>query len=343
MKLSQIYPFLNYHFTSESDLVRAIQEISQNFTQNRQDIKEYLNDPRLSSAYTAFYLTTNIPKLQGVFQWMDESWLEKLKKCILYDVGAGPGTFSFAFRQWLGHPLKITQIENSPIMRDQAKKIWDGLYPGEFLNQSFQRQENIEEEKLMLFGHSANEMGALQVLRYIEEVRPEHILFIEPGTKDFFSTMLDIREKLLAKGYEILFPCTDSTSCPLSNQNKDWCHQFLYVKQDSEVERLSQMAKKDRRLLPLTVQAFSLSTKRVTSSARVIRVFSETKFSFEWEVCEKNLIYHFQVMKRGLSKQNLDLFAFVKAGDMILAEVDKTLEKQVRVKIKALNNLTIEP
>jgi hypothetical protein len=103
------------------------------------------------------------------------------------------------------------------------------------------------------------------------------------------------------------------------------------------------MAKKDRRLLPLTVFAFSLPTKRMISGARVIRVFSETKFSFEWEVCEENIIYHFQVMKRGLSKQNLDLFASVKSGDMIQVEVDKTLEKQVRVKIKALNNIPIEP
>jgi hypothetical protein len=194
----------------------------------------------------------------------------------------------------------------------------------------------------MLFGHSANEMGTQEVMKYIEEINPDHILFVEPGTKDFFFKMLEIRKKLISKGYEILFPCKESTDCPLANQSQDWCHQFLQVKQDPEIERLSQMAKKDRRLLPLTVQAFSLKNKKIFDGVRVVRVFPETKFSFEWEVCEKNIIHHYQVMKRGLSKSNLDLFSSIKSGDLIHVDIEKRMEKQIRVKLKLLNNSIIE-
>ena len=342
MKLSQIIPYLNYHFPSENDLVKAIQEVSVNFTKNREDINDYLRDSRLSSAYTAFYLTTNMPKLEGVFQWMDPKWLDKLKASMFFDIGAGPGTFSLAFRNWVGRPVDIFQIENSSLMREQAKKIWDGLYPGEILRQSISMGNLSPSEKFMLFGHSANEMGTQEVMKYVEEINPEHILFVEPGTKDFFFKMLEIRKNLISKGYEILFPCKELTDCPMANQSQDWCHQFIQVKQDPEIERLSQMAKKDRRLLPLTVQAFSLKNKKIFDGVRVVRVFPETKFSFEWEVCEKNIIHHYQVMKRGLSKSNLDLFSSIKSGDLIHVEIEKIMEKQIRVKLKLLNNTTFE-
>jgi len=343
MKLSQIIPHLNYKFLSENDLIKAIQEVSINFTQNRQDIQDYLSDPRLSSAYTAFYLTTNIPKLEGVFKWMDQAWLEELKECIFFDIGSGPGTFSFAFRKWAGQSVSIFQIENSALMKDQAKKIWDGLYPGEELHQHLLSKNEFTKKKFMLFGHSANEMEFHTIMKYIEEIQPDHILFIEPGTKDVFSLMLRIREKLISKGFEILFPCMESTTCPMSGQSLDWCHQFLYVNHDPEVERLSQMVKKDRRLLPITVHAYSLKKIIGFDGARVVRVFPETKFSFEWQVCDNNVIHRYQVMKRGLSKYNLDLFSHVKSGDLVYVEIEKIMDQQERVKVKALNNNPIEP
>ncbi len=97
------------------------------------------------------------------------------------------------------------------------------------------------------------------------------------------------------------------------------------------------MARRDRRLLPLTVQAFS--RKKLTNQrTRIIRVFPETKFSFEWDVCEDNVIKHFQVMKRGLSKESLNNLSNALAGASIEAEYEKILEQSVRVRVKFLNN-----
>ena len=70
MNLSEIMPHLLYQFKSESDLVKAIEEISLKFTKERSNIGDYLKDPRLVSAYTVFYLLTNIPKLEAVLKWL---------------------------------------------------------------------------------------------------------------------------------------------------------------------------------------------------------------------------------------------------------------------------------
>ena len=264
MHLNNLLPLLIYKFKSEHDLVKAIEELSLKFTQKREQISDYLKDERLTSAYTAFYLTTNMPKLEAIFKWMPEAWLEKIKHSTFIDVGAGPGTFSLAFREWANSPVKVMQIETSPVMREQAKKLWEGLYPDEKI------LTKPVGEKTLFFGHSANEMGAEAALKYIEDYDPDHVLFIEPGTKDFFPQMLEIREVLLKFGFQILFPCPTADECPLKGSDTDWCHQFIQVRQGSDIERLSQLVKKDRRNLPLTVHAFSKTFSAKNTESRVI-------------------------------------------------------------------------
>jgi hypothetical protein len=191
-----------------------------------------------------------------------------------------------------------------------------------------------------LFGHSANEMGAKKAIEYIEDINPEHILFIEPGTKDFFPVMLEIRDHLIKKNFNILFPCPEPVACPMSGTS-DWCHQFIHVKQSAEIERLSQMARKDRRLLPLTVQAFSRSQVAPAAKERLVRVHAETKFSFEWEVCLGEKIEHYQIMKRSYDKKTLKHIDEVLAGAAVESQLDKELEKSKRVKLMTVNKIVI--
>lgn len=332
MDFFRLKPYLLFDFKDEPDLIKAIEEVSLKFTQQRERISDYLNDPRLASAYTAFYLTTNMPKLEAVFKWMPKDWLEILKHSTFIDVGAGPGTFSLAFREWAGVPVKAMQIETSSVMREQARKIWEGLYPDEKLLQK------ADGEKVLFFGHSANEMGPDAVLRYIKEHDPDHLLFIEPGTKDFFPQMLKIRDALVKYDFNILFPCPTAAECPLKGSSTDWCHQFIQVRQENDVERLSQMVRKDRRNLPLTVHAFSKSFSTVNPTARVVRVLPETKFSYDWESCELNHLERYQIMKRGLNKNQTTLLSETLAGAALEVELEKVLETSKRVKIKSLDN-----
>lgn len=314
--------------------MKAIEELSMKFTKDRGHIDDYLKDPRLVSAYTAFYLLTNIPKLSEVLKWLDPEWIKLLKNSDFIDLGAGPGTFSLAWKEINSEPVDYYQIETSELMREQGRKLW-GLFHQEKLFQSHRFDWHPKREKFLLFGHSANEMGAEAAANYIEKINPQHILFIEPGTKNFFPEMLKIREYLLKTGYEVLYPCANNTSCPM-NTSEDWCHQFVHVKHDAEVERLSQIARKDRKLLPLTVHAYSRTFKATNPSERLVRVKSETKFSFEWEVCHNNQIENYQIMKRDLSKAEMKAMGEVLSGAPLETELIKTLEQSKRVKIKSI-------
>lgn len=335
MNLSDLLPHLLFTFKSEVELIRSIEEISLKFTKERNKISDYLNDPRLVSAYAAFYTLTNIPKLKNIEHWLPADWLKQIKNASFIDLGAGPGTFSFAWKELEGTG-DVYQVETSTLMREQAKKIWEGLYKTK-LNQGSRWEWNVSGEKILFFGHSANEMGAETAIRYIEQINPEHILFIEPGTKDFFPVMLKIRDYLIAQNFNVLYPCPKPLQCPMKGTDgfgpKDWCHQFIQVKQSDEIERISQMAKLDRKLLPLTVQAFSKTFKSENPTERLVRVLPETKFSFEWEVCHNNDLEKYQIMKRDLSKKEVKDLSHILAGEAIESELVKTTEQSKRVKL----------
>ena len=325
MKLADLLPHLLYSFPHESDLLKAIEELSRKFTTERHKIGDYLKDERLVSAYTAFYLMTNLPKLRSVMEWMPGDWIKDLNECSLIDLGAGPGTFSFAWNEYFGK-CPILQVELSPVMRKQARKLWDGFHsPGEM------KQEGKPEGKcILLFGHSANEMDVQDALDYISQYSPEHILFIEPGTKEFFGKMLQIRREIIKNGWHVLYPCPEESECPMLG-TENWCHQFIHVKHDPDVERLSQIMRKDRKLLPLTVQAFSRKVyPRVEE--RLVRVLPETKFSFEWQVCHNNALEDYQVMKRGMDKTTEKNLGSILSGVEVKTEVDKVIAGKKRVR-----------
>jgi ribosomal protein RSM22 (predicted rRNA methylase) len=340
MQLAEILPHLIYQFKNERELLDAIEELSLKFTQAREQISDYLQEPRLTAAYTAFYLTTNIPKLKAVTGWLPAGWTEVLKACDFIDLGAGPGTFSLAWRELIGaSEADFFQLENSAVMRQQALKLWQGLYPETPLKQGSRFSGQGDRPRFVLFGHSANEMGAQRAIDYLEQISPEHILFIEPGTKAFFPEMLKLRSHLLRSGYRVLYPCPTAATCPMSD-SEDWCHQFIHVQQDPEVERLSQMVRKDRKLLPLTVHAYSRSWQAPVRD-RLVRVHPETKFSYEWEVCtpgqERNQLLRYQLMKRGLTKEQQKKLSTVLAGGAVAASIEKDMGQTKRIKLTTLS------
>lgn len=325
-------PHLLHSFASEADLVKAVGELSEAFTTDRSRLQKYLSDPRLVSAYAAFYMTTNMPKLEAVMGWLGPSRLTELRKWQLVDVGAGPGTFSLAWKEWGGEIMPI-MLESSPVMREQGSRIMRGLYGEEALFKL--GDDGAATPRLLLFGHSFNEMGENEAMRLIHEVKPQAVWFIEPGTKEVFRAILEMRERLLKQGWNQLYPCLGAAPCPWKNSGEDWCHQFLEVKHAPDVERLCQLVRKDRRRQPVTVHMFQRHPleKRTGQLARLIRTHPETKFSLEWEAClpKGEVLEHarLQLMKKDASKGASDL----RAGDLVAMEVSKILPDRQRIKI----------
>ena len=285
MTLNKILPHLSYQFKSESELLACIRKVSENFTTNREKLAEYLDSKKLVSAYTAFYMTTNLPKWDEVLKKiaLDQ---ESINDFEIIDIGTGPGTFILAALN--NNPEQaIYGLETAGLMREQGNKLIKSLFP-QSEAEIYSHLNSIHEKKktrLGVFGHSANEIDLSQILKMIKTLELDKVLFIEPGTKSYFAKALDIRTKLLEQDFKISYPCPSQATCPMADGG-DWCHQFLYIKQAPDVERICQILKKDRKLLPQTIHFFEREQiNKQEDIKRVIRVYKPTKFGLEMQVC----------------------------------------------------------
>ena len=351
MELSQIKPFLIYQFKSDSELVQTIEQISKNFTSERENISQYLEDPKMVAAYAAFYMTTNMPKLDAVIEKLGD-FNKLIEDRDIIDIGCGPGTFLLALRQ--RYPQNANQfigVESSPLMRKQALRIADGL--GLKVQITGDIKNIRSKNPLVIFGHSVNEMGAKTALSYIKKIDPYCLLFLEPGTKQAFAPMMEIRSILLQSDYDIHFPCPSNAECPMAKDTSDWCHQYLYIQQDINVQRLGQMAKKNRNLLPMIIHAYAKNEFRTRptnasladsqyQTGRVVRYLRQTKHSFEWQLCmaengnipenDSNHLMTVELPKRGLSKKDVKQLEQIYAGDLLNYQVVRTIEEgKVRI------------
>ncbi len=302
---------LNPNLT-ESDIVRLLNTISKNFTVNRDAIKQYPDSVDMVSAYTAFYLPTNFLKLPFVLSQLDKTILDQIKKTTIIDVGSGPGTYALAFKDYFGSEFHepLILIDQSKVMLDQSSKIMNYFFP-DTKNIRYEINLNFEiaGDTTLFFGNSINELGFEKLLELVNKIKPKFLFFIEPGTKQFFEITLKIRNEMAKRGGRVIYPCPSLIDgCPLDKKD-DWCHQILRTTHDPSIERLSQLIKKDRRVMPFISHLYFLDGKNHKPTflqARLIRFIKETKFAFIWEVCleedGKILTKRFEVLTKNLSK-----------------------------------------
>ncbi len=348
LTLTHLRPHLLSPDLSEAQCLRLIKEMNQAFTSKREAINNYVLSPDFVSAYSLLYLTTNFPKLNFLLDQLNHELVKQFESCDFIDYGCGPGTYSLAwlqrFTQFAGN---IHCIDQSPLMIEQAKKFIAALHPqysGAHYTNRYQVMNKADRQRplVLFFGHSLNELGRTAALKLIKEIDPDFVLFIEPGTKDFFADALFYRQELLSQAFSINYPCLSQSACPMLSRPDDWCHQVLQLTHPPDVERLCQMASLDRRHLPLIAFCFSKSApSQVVISARYLQMVEENKFCFILAVCQEEagqLIYrHFELLKRYLDNKSVKALRALSIGSTLEFECEKILtQDKWRVKIKKL-------
>jgi ribosomal protein RSM22 (predicted rRNA methylase) len=332
LSLDSIRPYLLNPNLKDSELVHLIQEMSSKFTKRRDQIGDYVLDEDLVSAYASLYLPTNIPKLHFLLSMLSDEIIQDLKHRPLIDIGCGPGTFALGWSLLFETPPKdLICVDSSRMMLMQTEKILRGFFPEVNLKTQTKYVEK-NTESVLFYGHSINEMGIQKAQDQIMTIDPEYVIWIEPGTSELFQDLKRLRTSLL-DSYDIIYPCPSSAGCPSS-----WCHQVLRTSHEQSVERLSQLVSLDRKILPMTAHVYKRKTNLPASDmATIIRYLTETKFSFEYEVCvhedghNKNVII--EIQKKHLNKQLEKKFKNLNVGEKIKFKIDKVVGAKYRVQL----------
>ncbi len=147
----------------------------------------------------------------------------------LLDVGAGPGTATWAALESFSSLQDFTLLDANPALRALALDFGRGST--RLRDLKYQRGEaravlaDAEPADLVVASYLIGELGAAEQ-RTIADLMwakaQDTLLIVEPGTPAGYGRIIAVREQLIAAGAHVAAPCPHDGRCPLAPP--DWCH-----------------------------------------------------------------------------------------------------------------------
>src|SRR5260221_1875008 len=147
----------------------------------------------------------------------------------LLDIGAGPGTASWAAAEAFSTLQDFTLLDANDALRKLALDLVSDSF--RLREVTYERGEarnalsKAEASDLVIASYmigeiDAAEQNALATLMW-EKTR-DTLLVVEPGTPVGYARIIALRERLIAAGAHVAAPCPHDGKCPLDQP--DWCH-----------------------------------------------------------------------------------------------------------------------
>lgn len=145
----------------------------------------------------------------------------------LLDIGAGPGTATWAAAEALPSLQSFTLLDANDALRRLALEL-AGASDRQI---AYQRGDarallaKAEAADLVVASYVIGEMGEAErssLATLMWEKTRDTLLVVEPGTPAGYARIIALRNQLLAAGAHVAAPCPHDGACPL--QSPDWCH-----------------------------------------------------------------------------------------------------------------------
>jgi ribosomal protein RSM22 (predicted rRNA methylase) len=210
-----------------ADLANAAQTLSQRYRAETRDGRFHLNDGLAARAYLTTRMPATYAAIAASFAAIIEAAPGFQPRSVL-DVGAGPGTATWAASSIWGSIADGTLIEASPAIRDVGERLATAL-PLDRVSWLAQRAgegpRDLPPADLVVLAYVLDELdpaARAPLIARLWELTGHTLAIIEPGTTEGWRRILAARDQLIGAGAHILAPCPHSSACPLSPP--DWCH-----------------------------------------------------------------------------------------------------------------------
>jgi len=147
----------------------------------------------------------------------------------LLDVGAGPGTASFAAADAFPSLGTLTALDANPALRHLALELSEatGRLGGltYTLGQARALLGRTEPADLVIASYMIGEVSDAEqatVLDLLWGRTRDMLIIVEPGTPAGYQRIIVARTRLIAAGAHVVAPCPHHAACPLLAP--DWCH-----------------------------------------------------------------------------------------------------------------------
>lgn len=147
----------------------------------------------------------------------------------LLDVGAGPGTASWAAAETFGSLRSFALLDANNALRALALDL--GRDSTRLRDMTYHRGEagaaivNAAPADLVMASYMIGEVGDAERSALAEQLwakARDTLLIVEPGTPTGYARVIALRQQLIASGAHVAAPCPHDGACPLAAP--DWCH-----------------------------------------------------------------------------------------------------------------------
>jgi SAM-dependent methyltransferase len=263
----------------------GVRTLSHGLTRERQLAgAKYMDDPSLLGAYLLFYWPVSYAQARQAL-----SELPRAREVL--DLGSGPGPMSFAALD--AGAGGVTAADRSKPALDLAKLLaTEATEPIATREWSPERPLPDGQFDLVLMGHVVNELfhdgkevtaavldkRAALLEQVLAKVKPRgSLLVLEPALRDTSRALLQVRDRLVAKGYAVRAPCLYRGACPALVKESDWCHAEREWRMPSVVEAIARAAGLHKESLKMSYLALAPKGEAWAEppEGRLFRIVSE--------------------------------------------------------------------
>lgn len=206
----------------------------------------------------------------------------------LLDVGAGPGTATWAASEAFASLETFTLLDANAALRDLATDLVQSQQRLETLRyQSGEARKvlaDAPEAELVVASYVVNELAESERAAFADALwakTRDMLLVVEPGSPAGYSHILSLRDRLIAQGAYVIAPCPHDAACPLIAP--DWCHFTQRLQRSRAHKHLKAAA------LPYEDEKFSyVILSRKAPAQRPSRVLAQplvTKIAVTAKIC----------------------------------------------------------
>ncbi len=147
----------------------------------------------------------------------------------LLDVGAGPGTASFAAREAFPSLARLALLDRNNALRALALELaGNDAGPRELTYTSGEARAALSQADaadLVIASYvigELNEADRGEIIALMWNKASDTLVIVEPGTPAGYARIIAARQQLIACGAHVAAPCPHDLPCPLAPP--DWCH-----------------------------------------------------------------------------------------------------------------------
>ena len=210
----------------------------------------------------------------------------------LLDVGAGPGTATWAAAQAISSLQQFAMLDANTALRSIAIEL--ARSDDRFKQLDYRQGDALVELSL---AHEADLIVASYTVGEVSDDRRaklvdlmwartrDVLLIVEPGTPAGYSRIVDCRAQLIATGAYVIAPCPHQKPCPLNAP--DWCHftQRLARSRDHKQLKSAEVPYEDEKFSYVLV---SRTPRGTQPHARVLAQPLMSKVEIKAKLCNRD-------------------------------------------------------